>query len=356
MAMGGAFVGLANDPSAVYWNPAGLGIQMPGGLFDYSEEARVEGDLTEQLEQLGILLPKQEDIWQRPGDALRARNILRDLESKPASLTDVDNLGLFASSGTYSFSIYRMRLAEARPVIDLVHVEASTDPETSFANNESTLDMSMLDVQNYDFTISSTLGDPRLLGGLTIRYMKGKSRLNSFDLFELGRLDATDVMGQVKDSLDRNDDSDWSWDVGVLIIPSPHFQLGVVGKWLNSPGFRRPDQGHLKMNQTWRAGLAVFPHHAVSLSIDFDLNRPDAIDGVGGTRALSAGAEVAMASGVVRLRGGLTTAISGGNERRPRFAMGMGLMGGGFVADVTLLKGLDAGATSFAFSVGYQQP
>ena len=39
-----------------------------------------------------------------------------------------------------------------------------------------------------------------------------------------------------------------------------------------------------------------------------------------------------------------------------RYAVGMGLAGGGFLADVTVMRGWETGATSMAFSVGYMQP
>ena len=43
---GGAYVALAADPSAGHWNPAGLALVKPGGVFVYGETGRVRDDFS----------------------------------------------------------------------------------------------------------------------------------------------------------------------------------------------------------------------------------------------------------------------------------------------------------------------
>ena len=47
--LGGAWVAVADDATAVHWNPAGLALGPRGGLFSYGDTGRVRDDLSARM-------------------------------------------------------------------------------------------------------------------------------------------------------------------------------------------------------------------------------------------------------------------------------------------------------------------
>ncbi len=253
LGMGGAFVAVADDPSAVYWNPAGLATAGPGGAVIGWSQFRT-GDQT--------TLPTS---------------------SGPTSRT------AFATSlGSLPVGIAYAKFHESALV----------------RSANGTLTTETLDTGQYTVTLLQTVAPGIVVGG-NLKYLNATlttalpGGATTGDSLDLGTTSGANSSGA------------FDLDVGVM-ASSPHLRIGFVMKNLRQPTFT-PAAGSatsdpVTLQRTARVGVAVLTGRGPTLAMDVDLVTVDLMDG--SRRMIAFGGEQRLGK-KLEARGGVRWSLIG---------------------------------------------
>lgn len=246
--MGGAFVAVADDATAVYWNPAGL----------------VGGDAVGATIEWNWLRIGNQDLPPAPGLASRSGN--------------------FTSLGTWPLGLSYGRLRTTR-LIDGPDDEVWAET---------------LETRNFGVTILQTLL-PGLVVGSTLKYLRGSTSLTPADgLTGQGALNRSE-------DLDRDGSGAFDLDVG-LMADMTYVRVGLTLKNLREPEFGETDETAIVLDRQARLGVAVLPTTGLTLAMDVDLNTVDLRDGL--RRMVAFGGESRVGSRLT-VRGGVRWNLEG---------------------------------------------
>jgi hypothetical protein len=258
LGMGGAFVAVANDATASYWNPAGLATLLFSFVVDRGEDELVPDDPAAAGEShssffIGMGLPQ---------------------------------LGI---------SYYRLRAS---------HVSALPD-----APADRTL--FSLVTHHTGATVLQSVSD-RLVIGTTLKAVSGSPAIaqtpDSGSVEEL--LDAAD-------ELSAQGDTEFDLDIGVM-ANFGRARAGFLARNVREPEFSTPSGPPVSLDRQMRGGLAVLPGPRTTLSVDFDFTTTTTATGE--WRSVAVGGEHGLGGGRVVLRAGFRAQTIG--ETRPLGAFG----------------------------------
>jgi hypothetical protein len=215
LGMGGAFVAVANDSSATWWNPAGLA----AGPFLDVAISRSSGTADARL---------------------------------PASRTGVWSLSL--GTPPLGVSYYRLHITDIRPISPTAEVEAGREDRAAGVGIRS------LSVSQFGATVLHTI-TTGVSAGATVKYLRGTTQVREIDAAD------GDIPGQGTVDI----------DAGVLAIIGG-FRVGLTGRNLREPRFgdrrlSRQIRAGAAFDGT-AAGMSP-----VMLSLDVDLRRYAAATG-----------------------------------------------------------------------------
>jgi hypothetical protein len=248
LGMGGAFVGVADDASAIYWNPAGL-------LNGPAAGAQIGWE------------------WFQVGN--------RDLPpfSGPRS----------HSARLNSLGTWPLGLSYAR-------FQTSTLQE----GPDGQIVADTLVTSQWGVTVLQTLV-PGLVVGSTLKYLRGR--------YSSAPVDAATVDEALDLAADLEGDTDGAFDADLGFMADFYrVRLGVVLKNLRSPTFADVAGNAITLERHARFGLAVLPADGVTLAMDLDLDTVDLRDGL--RRNLAFGGETRLASRLFA-RAGVRWSIEG---------------------------------------------
>jgi hypothetical protein len=232
--MGGAFVAVADDASAVYWNPAGLALG--GSYFSLViDGSRGESDLADSV---------------RAGS--RSSNLVA-FSTPPLGLSYY-RLG--------SARVAPMGLLESAPAVRLERLTTHHAGVTLVQSVTSTL------------AVATTVKLVRGHAGTAV--VVGRDGDDSDDLLEAA--DDLPSEGGVK----------FDADIGVL-ASFGHVRAGVTVRNATQPDFATPGGGALELKRQTRAGIAYLGVSGVIVAADVDVER--AQGALGEVRNFAAGAE-----------------------------------------------------------------
>jgi len=290
LGMGGAFVAVASDGTATWWNPGGLA----AGPFADVSAGRAVTDLKEQI---------------------------------PARR---DRMSWFAATTpAIGFSYYRLRITDIRgfgPTDQLLVNREDTRAEVS----SRSISVSALGLT----FVQSVL--PGVHAGATLKYVRGTVRAG-----------AADATGAVDDLLDRAEDleggdaeSRLDLDAGVLAAAGP-IRLGAVMRNIRQPEFA---DGTFTLPRQARVGAAIDVEKAggppLILAIDADVKRYSTATGE--RRVIAVGAEQWLWGKRIGVRGGARFNRVGLEERAATAGVSIGLHNGFYVEGQTTRGGSDA--------------
>jgi long-chain fatty acid transport protein len=262
LGMGGAFVAVASDSSAVWWNPAGLAA---GPFFDMG--------LTRGWAQADERLP----AW-------------RERIS-----------GFSAASPPLGLSYYRFRITDIQPFDPTTEQAAASREDRRVGVPVRSLAASQVGV-----TVVQTLL-PGVHAGATLKYLRGA--------VHTGREDS---LAAPVDLLDRGDELDtadrsgeFGVDIGVLAV------AGAIRLGARMGNVVEPEFDGVRLARQTRVGIAFDPEPVTGLpltiALDADVSEYDALSGV--RRMVALGAEQWLFSRRVGLRGGGRANTTGARER-----------------------------------------
>ena len=268
--MAGAFVAVADDSTATWWNPAGLA---SGSFFSVNIERSIRHDPAEPLDA---------------GPASRNRS-----------------RGFSIAFPALGLSYYHVRLAERRRPSP---TGTAVDDREEGGN---AIGLRTLGVSEYGASAGQSIGNHLVLAS-TIKLVRASSASTSVPL--AGTSDEG-LFDQAED-LRRAGGTAADLDLGLMVV-ARHLKLGLAAKHLRAPKFEGRD-GRFELERQVRAGLAATSGplgqvDAVTAAIDADLTRTNTFDGE--VRYVAAGVEVWTFRRSLAVRGGIRTDTLGESRR-----------------------------------------
>lgn len=270
LGMGGAFVAVASDGSATWWNPAGLAA---GPFVDLA----LAGASTEAVEA--------RSAW-------RQRALWLALATPP--------LGL---------GYYRLRFTDIRPFHPTAEGDAGRE------DRGAGIPVRSLSATQVGITLVQTLV-PGVHAGTTLKYLRGtlRSAREGPDVTSGSNRTPQDLLDR-GDALDGGEtEGRFDVDLGVLAVAGP-WRLGMVGRNLRRPGFGG-DLG-IRIPRQVRLGVAfdseVTTGLPLTMAVDLDVHRYATTTGE--RRVVAVGAERWFLDRRFGVRGGGRFNTAGARER-----------------------------------------
>jgi len=233
--MGGAFVAVADDASAVFWNPAGLALG--GSYFSLV----IDGGVGEA----------------KPDGELQAG-------SRSSTLISFSTLPL----GLSYYRLSATRIVPPATVLSPVPVVGVNRLTTHHAG------VTFVQSVTSKFAIASTL---KLVRGLAA----------SADVTAANREDLLDGAGDLADKSTTEGDA----DIGVM-ARFGQFRAGLTIRNVTEPDFETPDGSEIKLARQTRAGVAYSGLPGLMFAADIDLERAEGL--LGDVRNLAGGVEARL--------------------------------------------------------------
>jgi hypothetical protein len=248
LGMGGAFVAVADDPSAVFWNPAGLASGQPAG-------ATIEW------------------VRFRFGD-----------HDAPTSAGPWKRSAKFVSLGTWPIGLSYANFDDIRLV----------------PGADGTLESQRFSTRQYGATVLQTLVEGLVIG-TTLKYVRGT--------VAAGPASEATVAEALDAGADRDGVSSGAFDLDAgAMFDGRVFRVGWTMRNLRSPSFEGPAGTAMELKRQSRVGLAILPADGLIFAVDLDVTTADL--STGPRRMLAAGAEH-LISPRIALRGGARWNLEG---------------------------------------------
>jgi hypothetical protein len=252
LGMGGAFVGVADDATAAYWNPAGLASGPPAGMTIGWVDFRTGNQNATPV----------------PGPTHRTSK--------------------FVSLGTLPVAISYGTFEESRIATDLTRGDHSENVRIS----------------HFGTTIVQTVAQGFVVG-TTVKYLRGSAV--SGPINGVSTRDALNAAAKLEGSASGTIDV----DVGVM-ADFGKARLGVTMRNLREPTFSDGAGTAIQLRRQSRVGLAVLPARGLTLAMDLDLDTVALRDGP--RRILAFGVEQRLGTRWA-LRGGTRWSLEGSKRR-----------------------------------------
>jgi hypothetical protein len=285
LGMGGAFVAVASDSSATWWNPAGIA----AGPFVDIAWAR---SVTERVEEL---------------PATRDRTTWFAVATPPAA-----------------FSYYRLRITDIQPF------NPTDDPSAGREDRRAGVPVRSLSASQLGVTFVRTLS-PGVHAGTTLKYIRGTLRHGREDSLA----SPEDLLALGDDYAGGDAQGRIDLDVGLLAVAGS-IRLGAVVKNLREPEFDAPGltpdapPNRLRVPRQMRIGVAFDPENAtgVPLTVAFDADVRTYATSSGERRVVAIGVEHWFLTKRVGVRAGGRKNTRGEGEMSATAGLTVALRGG----------------------------
>lgn len=312
--MGGAAVAVADDGTALWTNPAGLGRdpRIDVEIFG-SAVATNRGDFTGAVDRLASIdldrIRQGLDLNLIPG-AIRDLTLL----SRPGTgIVGSGTAGLVVGKSGFAIGIGDVPYAGVYPTVDLVNIlPPAIDPTRSFHLNRTGVSFAGLEAREARVGYGTSLFANLLYVGGAVRYIQGRTYFVRQGIFDT---DVSDPVAVARKAFRENqrDTNKFAFDAGAMLNLGGIVRVGLVSTAINEPEFDVVDPtGNpsllgaprtLRLPRTLRAGAAVQPIGMLLVAVDYDLRETDTLVPGAGSRQLSAGVELKLPLFAIRVGG-----------------------------------------------------
>ena len=300
--MGGAFVAVANDATASWWNPAGLA----GGSY-----------VELLVEAAGHHQPRS------------ARG--EDAASLPAWRDSVRAVAV--GMPALAFSYYRLRISEIQPNLPTVETSAGRQ-----GTGTGEVRLRSLAFGQFGATVGQSLGEHVVLG-TTLKLVRGR--------LGVAVRPAADASLDAADGLDGRSETHGDLDVGALAVVG-RVRVGAALRNVTSPTFSDgADRVEVPRQARVGVALAAGRQRPDDLTVAVDADLTTTTTATGDDRRLAAGLEAWLPNRIVAVRGGFRVQTTG--TARPAFSGGASLvLRRGVFVDGAIAGGSDGGSRGWS--------
>jgi len=290
LGMGGAFVAVANDSSATWWNPAGVA----AGPFV---------------------------------DIALARSVTERTAELPASRDRVSSFAI--ATPPAAFSYYRLRITDIQPFDPTGNLPADRE------DRRAGVPVRSLSTSQLGATVVHTL-IPGVHAGTTLKYVRGTLRLGRED----SAASISDLLAIGEDYEGGDAQGRFDLDLGVLAVGGP-LRVGAVVKNVREPSFDAPgitpeaSPGGMVLPRQVRIGGAYAPENT-TLALDADVTTYTTTTGE--RRMVALGVEHWMLTRRLGIRAGGRINTRGEHELSAAAGVTVALRGGLYL-DVHAVRG-----------------
>ena len=361
MGMGGAYVAVCDDATAVYWNPAAL--TQIKGIMDISLFGGIQAteQVVEDLKDLEDWFDDHHLPDLTRSDVENLHDMLERFNREDEGVIVNANAGL--SLATKWVALSSVALAEGKLATQADLDRSHLITRRGRTQNDTRADIGTLVTNDIALTGATTLGIPNLALGVSTKYIMARQYTSTEYVFDQStgeyNKDFTDLEHWSKE-FDKNEVNGWAWgiDAGALIILGDIFKIGVLGRNINEPEIDWGDgEPKTKLRGQYRAGAALTLLKVLTISADGDLSKQgrEVIETESGkkyefneSQEFSMGVEWRVLGSYLALRGGVNNILESGNAGR-LYTAGLGIR----VPFVGLdLAGGYGGDNSYAASLG----
>jgi F plasmid transfer operon, TraF, protein len=294
LGMAGAFVAVAADSTATWWNPAGLAT---GPYSDIS---------------LG-------------------RSIV-DLEKNETSSALRDRVSWFSAAvPVVGFSYYRLRITDIRGF------GPTGQPSVNRQDTRTEVSMRSLAARQFGLTVVQSVL-PGVHAGATLKYVRGTVRVGTDD----GSRPASDLLEAGEELEGGNASNQFDFDVGLMAVAGP-VRLGAVMRNVLKPDFGT-DVAPFALARQTRIGAAIDTEQSGGppfiFSIDADVR--SYATGTGDRRVVALGAERWLWTKQIGVRGGARFNTVGAKERAATAGASVAVRNGLYVEGYLVRGGSEA--------------
>jgi hypothetical protein len=295
--MAGAQTAVASDGTALWTNPAGLGIDPKLDLDLFGSALASDRGFMASVNVLTGL----DRAHITPAQLTAAIASLGSLARPGVGVVGSGVAGLVVAERGLAVSAGEVAYAGVYPNVDLIHVQSGSDPNTGFPLNKTGLNSVGLEAREVRVGYAYGLYGRTLLVGAAVRYIWGRTYYNHTSVFDVGQ---DNIGSLVIEALKKNakSTSAFTFDVGAMVNVLSSVRVGVVAASLTEPKFdvkqsaTNPEllgaPAYVRLPRTVRAGAAVTPISALTVAVDYDLVASNTLVPGGKSRQLSIGAEV----------------------------------------------------------------
>lgn len=282
--MGGAFVAVADDATATWWNPAGLA---SGAFFSAVLER----------------------------DRLQEPSTDRDQAGLPRSASRVDSGGFAVAFPALGLSYYRLRVSEIRAASPTGASPVGRQDQRPAASG-----LSALVLQQFGATVGQSLG-AHLVVGATLKLVRGSAATASGDGggASLDRASSLDGVGRTRGDV----------DLGAMAAFGPA-RLGLAVRNVTRPAFGDGAEA-VTLGRQARAGLAVTgggPGAPAQVTVALDADLTTRATPVGDERRVAAGVETWLLRRRLGVRGGVSGSTVGASRTAGSLGVSVALKSG----------------------------
>jgi hypothetical protein len=308
LAMGGGFVALADGWAALQWNPAGLWVSGRKEAAVTYGSLRFEGGPWVDSLRAGRGFPTE----------VSPRDAALTLASRGAGLAGELLLGAYIATPRFGGGFQQTYYV---------------DEVSRLRDGRVEIDAAVLRTRELQFSGAHPLAEGRVVIGGTAKIVRAQTRLSTTPLQAIGPddLTATELLRSARRGATAGEDTLFSVDVGVLVIPSARFRFGGVVKNVNAPELASAPAGFTRLPRQIRVGGVLLPHPSLRLAVDLDLSTDTFF--ADGRERREVGGGIEWSADALALRGGLLFDLKA-IERRPLYTFGLGLGGETIRADL----------------------
>lgn len=305
--MGGAYTAMANDASAVYWNPGNLGF-----INGWTIEMQIgqDGLFAEDVRDTMEFLRTNTDSSQY--DSGEFDDAISDLSGKDWLVRGGDTLSLVIANQYTAFHFTQYNLFYGQPEI----IEGSD----IFHRYE----FSGIEIKEYGVTFTLVGGSSGFSIGVTGKYIDADVYHWSPAFWEIPSTDPGDLYDELEDRGRTASDSSWGLDAG-LAMSFGSSRLGFTARNIIGFEIEIDEQTRIEIEPEYRLGYAFQPSDRFVLSMDYSIDKE--VDLLGNKlegSELATGFEAAFGQKHwLLLRGGVSMPMDG--DASMIFSVGAGL-------------------------------